>query len=137
VNGKETYFPTLGEALATNRRFTGLAVRDIGMLASALGRPKATVFGQDAYPDIWSKAAALKHSIIRNHPFLDANKRTGTALTLAFLDRNGVDVTAADHDSLVAIPVAIANADLDVGRIAGFLRRAIEDGEAIDARELS
>ena len=79
MNGKETYFPTLGEALATNRRFTGLAVRDIGMLASALGRPKATVFGQDAYPDIWSKAAALMHSIIRNHPFLDANKRTGTA----------------------------------------------------------
>jgi death-on-curing protein len=135
VSSKETSFLTLGEALATYRRFTALAVRDIGMLVAALGRSKATVLGQDAYPDVWSKAAALMHSIIHNRPFLDANRRTGTALALAFLDRNGVDVTAADHDSLVAIPVAIANADLDVGRIAGFLRRAIEDGEAFDPAE--
>lgn len=50
-------------------------IRDIGLLGSAVARPQTTVFGQDAYPDLWSKAAALLQSIVNNHALIDGNKR--------------------------------------------------------------
>ncbi|MGH9280443.1 MAG: type II toxin-antitoxin system death-on-curing family toxin [Acidimicrobiales bacterium] len=52
-------------------------IRDAGLLGSAAARPQATVFGEDAYPDVWTKAAALLQSIVKNHPLVDGNKRLG------------------------------------------------------------
>jgi len=131
------YYPTLADALTINRRFTGHGVRDIGLLASALGRPQTSAFGQDAYPDLWSKAAALMHSVIRNHPFLDANKRTAVALALTLLTYNGIDAESPNHETLLGLAVAIANSDIDLAQITEVLRRAVESDEPFDPRELA
>jgi death-on-curing protein len=131
------YFPTLADALTINRRFTGHGVRDIGLLASALGRPQTSALGQDAYPDLWSKAAALMHSVIRNPPFLDANKRTAVGLALTLLTYNGIDAESPNHETLLALAVGIANSDLDVPRITVVLQRAVESDEPFDPRELA
>jgi death-on-curing protein len=121
-----TYYPTLAEAIATNQRFIGQrGVRDVGMLESALMRPSAAAFGHEAYPDLWTKAAALMHSIIWNHPFMGGNKRAGVALALAFLDTNGEDADQADPDALIALAVGIANDRLEVEEIAVRLRQAL------------
>jgi death-on-curing protein len=131
------YFPTLADALTIYRRFTGHGVRDIGLLASALGRPQTSAFGQDAYPDLWSKAAALMHSVIRNHPFLDANKRTAVGLALTLLTYNGIDAESPNHETLLALAVGLANSDLEVPRITVVLQRAVESDEPFDPRELA
>lgn len=131
----ELYYPTLGDAIAINREFTGLAVRDVGMLASALGRPSASAFGQDAYPDLWSKAAALMHSVIRDDPFLEANMRTATALALTFLAHNGVAAAYdPDHEAMLSIAVAVANSGIEVDKIAVALRVAVERLEPFGPR---
>jgi death-on-curing protein len=132
----DIHYPTLAEAIAFNREFTGLAVRDVGLLESALGRPQASAFGQDAYPDLWSKAAAFMHSVIRNHPFLEANKRTASALALTLLSYNGVDVDNLDHDAMISIAVAIANTDLDVAKISVALRAAVGGDAPFDPRDV-
>lgn len=63
----------------------GFFVKDAGLLDSALARPKASVFGEDAYPTLELKAAAMMHSIIKNHPMVDGNKRTSWILLNSFL----------------------------------------------------
>lgn len=64
-------------------------IRDIGLLESALARPKATSGGSELYPDIFHKAVALMESVIKNHPFIDGNKRTAITSAGIFLQRNG------------------------------------------------
>ncbi|MEL7157743.1 MAG: Fic family protein, partial [Actinomycetota bacterium] len=64
-------------------------IRDLGLLGSAVARPKTTAFGEDAYPDVWSKAAALLQSVVNNHPLIDGNKRLGWMATAVFLELNG------------------------------------------------
>lgn len=64
-------------------------LRDFGLLESAVMRPQQSIFGEDAYPDVVSKAAALFHSRLRNHPFLDGNKRTAVIALVMFLEMNG------------------------------------------------
>jgi death-on-curing protein len=68
----------------------GLEVRDWGLVESALARPAATVFGEDAYPTVYDKAAALLLSLVTNHPLVDGNKRMGLAATVAFLLKNAL-----------------------------------------------
>jgi death-on-curing protein len=63
----------------------GFYVKDVGLLDSALARPRATVFGQDAYPNLSIKAAAMSHSLIKNHALVDGNKRTTWTLMVSFL----------------------------------------------------
>lgn len=70
-------------------------VRDYGLLAAAVARPRATAFGLDVYPDLFDKAAALLHSLARNHALLDGNKRTAWAGAWTFLRLNGVELTDA------------------------------------------
>ena len=65
-------------------------IRDMGLLGSAAARPQTTVFGEDAYPDLVGKAAALLQSIVNNHPLVDGNKRLGWLATAVFLELNGV-----------------------------------------------
>lgn len=82
------------EIIAVNEemvsKYGGLAgVRDLHLLKAAVGRPQISVFFEDAYKSIFDKAAALFHSIINNHPFLDGNKRTSLFSAVLFLDYNG------------------------------------------------
>jgi death-on-curing protein len=70
-------------------------VRDLRLLDSAIARPQASYGGDDLYPDIFSKAAALVHSLISNHPFIDGNKRTGYMAMRLFLNLNGYDLKAS------------------------------------------
>lgn len=70
-------------------------IRDIRLLESAVARPRATFAKKELYPDVFSKATALGHSIILNHPFIDGNKRTGYMVMRLFLNVNGYDVKAS------------------------------------------
>jgi death on curing protein len=86
---------TLPELLHVAGRTLGpdYSVRDIGLLEAALARPRATAFGKDAYPDLDTKAAALLHSIARNHALIDGNKRLALAAVIAFYGLNGRRLT--------------------------------------------
>ncbi len=83
-----TVYLDLEDALA-QVAFLGFMVKDVGLLDSALARPKTSLFGEDAYPDLPTKAAAMMHSLIKNHPLIDGNKRTGWLLFVSFLAING------------------------------------------------
>lgn len=103
-------------------------VRDIGLLGSAVARPQTSVFGEDAYPDVYSKAAALLQSIVNNHPLVDGNKRLGWLATAVFLELNDVQASKASNDDVYdfVIWVASSNPALDV--ITPRLRAIIEKG---------
>jgi death-on-curing protein len=94
---------------------------DLGLLESAVLRPQQTVAGQDAYPDIHTKAAALMHSLIRNHPFVDGNKRTGVLAVAVFYGLNGWEIVA-DQGAIVALAVDVAEGVLDVAAISKTLK---------------
>lgn len=96
-------------------------VRDLGLLESALARPLTTLMGQDAYPTIEAKAAALLHSICLNHALVDGNKRLAALATMVFLDINGKEPTLTNAD-LFDLTMAVASGDLrDVDDIAARL----------------
>ena len=83
-------------------------VRDRGLLESALARPQATGFGEDAYPTIHEKAAALLHSLARNHALVDGNERLALAGAIAFLGMNGLRLaftTDEAYDFIIAVSV--------------------------------
>ena len=99
-----------------------LVVRDHGLLASALARPRASVHGEDAYPDLHVKAAALLHSLTSNHALIDGNKRLAWLATFVFLDINGHRMRT-DQKSVVELVVSIADGSLsDLDKIADKLR---------------
>src|SRR3989344_2713798 len=94
---KSLKYLTEAELIAINEemvtKFGGLhGVRDLNLLSSAVGRPQMSVGFRDAYESIFDKAAALLHSIINNHPFLDGNKRTSFFSAILFLEYNGWSV---------------------------------------------
>jgi death on curing protein len=96
-------------------------VRDHGLLESALARPRASALGQDAYPGIHEKAAALLHSLARNHALVDGNKRLSLAATIAFYGVNGSRLTLT-NDQTYKLIVEVASGQLDdVGAIAARL----------------
>jgi death-on-curing protein len=90
---------------------------DFGLLESAVLRPQQSVFGQDAYPDIHLKAAALMHSLVRNHPFADGNKRTAVLAVIVFYGINGLGLQA-EQGEIVALAVDVAEGLLDAPAIA-------------------
>ena len=100
-------------------------VRDVGLLEAAAARPRASAFGEDAYPDVWSKAAALLQSIVKNHPLVDGNKRLGWLAAAVFLELNGVRVTTAPNDAVYDTVMKVAAGQLGVGEIAQALRTSI------------
>jgi death-on-curing protein len=97
-------------------------VRDEGLLESAVYRPQASFGGQDLYPDLFSKAAALVHSLIRNHPFVDGNKRTGFEAMRLMLRQNGYDLHAASNAKFDFV-LSIAEGKLNEGAIADWLKQ--------------
>ena len=97
-------------------------VRDVGLLASAAARPQANAFGTDAYPDIWTKAAALLQSVVNNHALIDGNKRLGWLATAVFLELNGASVTAAHNHDVYELVMRVAEEEVPVEEIADLLR---------------
>jgi death on curing protein len=118
-------FLDLEGLLHVAERTLGMApvVRDHGLLESALARPQATVFGDDAYPGIHAKVAALLHSLARNHALVDGNKRLALAGTIAFYGINGFRLTLS-NDEAYRFVMSVATGELDeVPAIAAVLER--------------
>lgn len=107
------------QAIATVNHL-GLHIRDQGLLFSALARPAASMFGQDAYPTLAVKAAALFSSLAQNHPLFDGNKRLSWILTLAFLRLNGCRVVML-IDSAFDLVLAVAQGERELDEIAAEL----------------
>ncbi|ALO08729.1 fic family toxin-antitoxin system, toxin component [Streptomyces venezuelae] len=119
-----TYFLTLPELLNLAGRLGASEVRDYGLLESALARPQTSVFGQDAYPEIWEKAAALMESLARNHGLVDGNKRIAWYATWVFLHMNGHPLDPAfDVDEAEMFVLDVCQGALDVPKIAARLPR--------------
>lgn len=111
---------TVDELLEIAEKALGHApeVRDWGLLESAVGRPQASVFGEDAYPTLHHKAAALLHSLAKNHALIDGNKRTAWWAARLFYVLNGHDLRA-DEDGAYDLVIAVAEARIeDVEEIA-------------------
>lgn len=113
---------TLPELVHVAERALGehVHVRDYGLLQSALARPQATAFGDEAYIDLEEKAAALLHSLARGHGLVDGNKRLALAATIAFLGINGRRLTLSNNQAYELV-MSIAARDLD--EIAGIAER--------------
>ncbi|MBA3277773.1 MAG: Fic family protein [Geodermatophilaceae bacterium] len=103
-------------------------VRDAGLLESAVARPMTFVFGTDAYPSFAEKAAALMHSLARNHALLDGNKRLGWAATRVLCLMNGRDLIL-DVDQAEAMVLSVAAGELDVPELADTLQAHLSEGE--------
>ncbi|MFB8144855.1 type II toxin-antitoxin system death-on-curing family toxin [Streptomyces parvus] len=115
---------TLPELLKLAERLGAAEVRDYGLLESALARPQASVFGQDAYPDVWQKAAALMESLARNHGLVDGNKRIAWYATWVFLHLNGHPLDPDfDVDEAERFVLAACQGALDMPKIAEQLPR--------------
>lgn len=95
-------------------------VRDLGLLDSAANRPRATVLGAEAYPTLQRKAAALLHSLARNHALADGNKRLAWLATVVFLDLNGRAIPLTDDEAFDLVVHAAAG-ELDTDTIAPWL----------------
>jgi death-on-curing protein len=100
-----------------------VVVRDHGLLASAAARPRTTVFGEDAYPDLHLKAAALLHSLAGNHALVDGNKRLAWLATYTFLAVNGVEVITTDDEVVKFVVAVAAGEEPELEPIADWLRR--------------
>ena len=88
-------------------------VRDLGLLSAAAARPSSGLGDFEAYPSVSSKAAALLHSLVRNHALVDGNKRLGWTALVDFCDLNGLQVDAQD-DEAYDVVIAVAEGRLDV-----------------------
>ncbi len=94
------------------RTLGDVQVRDAGLLESAAARPWSTAFGEDVYPSIHGKAAALLHSVARNHALVDGNKRLALAATIAFYGLNGFRLTLT-NDEAYELVIAVSSGELD------------------------
>ncbi|MGH2627820.1 MAG: type II toxin-antitoxin system death-on-curing family toxin [Anaerolineales bacterium] len=118
---------SLEDALEVHRdqveRYGGsTGIRDLGLLESALAMPQAGIAGQYFHADLYEMAAAYLFHIVKNHPFVDGNKRTGTMAAYAFLGLNGIQVVAPPRD-LEALVLAVATGKSQKSDVAVFLRK--------------
>lgn len=102
-------------------RHVGLQIRDDGLLFSALARPRASAFGEDAYPTLELKAAALLDSVVRNHALFDGNKRFCLYLSIAFLRLNGYRVVMS-NDEAFDLVLSAAQGTVTLEEIARMLK---------------
>ncbi len=96
-------------------------LRDPGLLESAVARPQASFDGEELYPDLWTKAAALLQSLIKNHPFVDGNKRTAVTATAIFLELNHHRLIAS-NDEVLHFAVQTAGGQAELEEIAAWLQ---------------
>lgn len=123
---QETDFLTLADLLAIAEGILAeVQIRDIGLLESAAARPQTTVFGDLAYPTIFEQAAALMHSLARNHPLVDGNKRLAWAGLRTMLLMNGRDLVYTD-DEAEEFTLAVAKGELEVSAISSWLRNHLK-----------
>ena len=120
-------FLDLDDVLGLARRLLGdpPPIRDVGLLGSAVARPQTSIGGEDAYPTIWLKAAALLQSIVDNHALIDGNKRLGWLATAVFLEINGVEISNAENDAVYELVIEVAAGQASVGELAHRLRTLI------------
>lgn len=97
-------------------------IRDIGLLESALAMPRQGFAGQFVHGDLFEMAAAYVFHLVKNHPFVDGNKRVGGAAGLVFLDVNGVEIEVSD-DAYAEMVLAVAEGKLAKSGIAEFFRK--------------
>ena len=113
-------------------------LRDRGALEAAVARPRATFGGEDLYADLASKAAALMHSLVMNHPFVDGNKRVGLAACLVFLEANGLlpdpALPGRRVDDWEAFVLDVAASRLDREQTAARLRKLLRSRRKAPAK---
>lgn len=97
-------------------------IRDVSLIQSAISRPQATFGGEDLYQTVFDKAAALFHSLLMNHAFVDANKRTSITAAAAFLHLNSYALEAKQED-FVSFPLKIEREHLSIEEISAWLER--------------
>src|SRR6056300_849775 len=124
---------TLDQAIelhdALVQRFGGLSgIRDHNLLESALASPSLAVFQQELYPTIFDKAGCYLFFIVKNHPFIDGNKRTGMACCLLFLEKNGIELVY-EKDEMIDFVVSMAEGKVDKKMISDYLRSLCQDRE--------
>ena len=124
-------FLTLGEVLALHRRILAesggrAGVRDLGAIASAISQPRLSVGGQDAYPTLLEKVAALGYSLIRNHGFVDGNKRIAHAAMEVFLVMNGIAIRAP-ADEQEHFMLSLAAGEVSREALTDWLRSNVTD----------
>ena len=120
---------SLGEVLILHDRLLSQSggshgLRDLGLLESALAQPRMTMAGQDLYPDLPIKAAALGYSLIKNHPFVDGNKRIGHAAMATFLLLNGLELSSP-IDEAEAVVLGVASSTLQREDLVAWVRRSV------------
>ena len=122
---------TIGEVLGIYKRVmqeTGglIGIRDIGALESAIAQPYMTFDGNELYPSLAEKAAALGFSLIQNHPFADGNKRTGHAVMESFLGLNDYEINAST-DEQVEVILSLASGNLSRNEFTEWLSNHIQE----------
>ncbi|MGH7197399.1 MAG: type II toxin-antitoxin system death-on-curing family toxin [Candidatus Omnitrophota bacterium] len=125
-------FLTLDEVLTAHehllRKYGGSpGIRDQGLLESAVHRPQAVVFGKDAYPTLFDKAAAICHSLLFNHPFIDGNKRVAFAACHLTLLLNGWNLTSSTEETYEFLIETIKN-QWDWQEISAWLKKHSKKG---------
>lgn len=123
------YYPTVKEIIHMNHwqilSFSPseqIGVKDTGLLESAINRPKQSVLGEDAYPTIYDKGAALFQSLVLKHPFYNANKRTALMALHYFLEKNGRELNTTDKE-MEDFTVSIATDHLDIETISRWIKK--------------
>ena len=117
----EVEYLDLEDVLGMVRTLSIGPVRDIGLLDSAVNRPRSSAFGEDAYPSLSLKATALLHSMTKNHALVDGNKRLAWLSTVVFCDLNGFAPRLTDEEAFQLV-CDIASSEVDVALIAERLR---------------
>jgi death-on-curing protein len=112
-------YPLL-EVVVSSLKGLGFHVRDLGLLDSALVRAQTRLYGQDAYPNLSLKAAAIVHSVINNHPMVDGNKRSAWIILNFFLVLNNTQIRA-NQDSAYEFIMSIAEKRIELEEIAAWL----------------
>ncbi|WP_426573808.1 type II toxin-antitoxin system death-on-curing family toxin [Aquihabitans sp. McL0605] len=118
-------FLDLDDIIELARRLLGdpPPIRDAGLLGSAVARPQTTIGGEDAYPTVWLKAAALLQSIVGNQALIDGNKRLGWLATAVFLEINDASVAVASNAEIYDFVMALASSRSNLEAIADQLER--------------
>ena len=114
-----TVYPDLEDTLS-QVEYLGFYVRELGILQGCLARPQTTLFGEEAYPSLESKGAALVHALATSHPLIDGNKRTAWAMLVTFLAMTSHQVVATADDGLEFM-VNIADNRMELGDITEWI----------------
>ncbi len=127
---KATEFLELDDVLAIHaesiRRFGGATgLRDVALLESALAVPKATMFGELLHPTIYEQAAAYLFHLVKNHPFVDGNKRVGLGVALTFLGMNGLWVEST-NEALVQLTLGVVEGRISKSEAGVFFQQHAE-----------